>query len=160
MFNLFVEILTTISLLACKYSTLSWSRVSRVWLRSKRTLFAEVCKYGVYNAMIHKGKISALSVDNQHLSFLSESSGQRWFKSNISYYIHIYREIGRKVIMILQYALRLAVFGISNKSSVRPQGDLTTFSNKKWPHTRQIKISGRNHILPPLGIENTLIMQS
>jgi hypothetical protein len=30
----------------------------------------------------------------------------------------------------------------------------------KWPHTRQIKIVGRNHILPPLGIENTLIMQS
>jgi hypothetical protein len=30
----------------------------------------------------------------------------------------------------------------------------------KWPHTRQMKIVGRNHILPPLGIENTLIMQS
>jgi hypothetical protein len=27
-------------------------------------------------------------------------------------------------------------------------------------HTRQIKIVGRYHILPPLGIENTLIMQS
>jgi hypothetical protein len=27
-------------------------------------------------------------------------------------------------------------------------------------YTRQIKIVGRNHILPPLGIENTLIMQS
>ena len=29
------------------------------------------------------------------------------------------------------------------------------FSNRndeKWPHTRQIKIAGRNHILPPLGI--------
>jgi hypothetical protein len=24
--------------------------------------------------------------------------------------------------------------------------------DEKWPHTRQIKISGRNHILPPLGI--------
>ena len=24
--------------------------------------------------------------------------------------------------------------------------------NEKWPHTRQIKIAGRNHILPPLGI--------
>jgi hypothetical protein len=23
----------------------------------------------------------------------------------------------------------------------------------KWPHTRQIKIVGRNHILPPLGID-------
>jgi hypothetical protein len=33
-------------------------------------------------------------------------------------------------------------------------------NDKKWPHTRQIKIVGRNHILPPLGIENTLIMQS
>jgi hypothetical protein len=33
-------------------------------------------------------------------------------------------------------------------------------NNDKWPHTRQIKIVGRNHILPPLGIENTLIMQS
>jgi hypothetical protein len=35
------------------------------------------------------------------------------------------------------------------------------FSNRndeKWPHTRQIKIAGRNHILPPLGIENTLII--
>ena len=29
-------------------------------------------------------------------------------------------------------------------------------NDKKWPHTRQIKIVGRNHILPPLGIENTL----
>ena len=33
-------------------------------------------------------------------------------------------------------------------------------NDEKWPHTRQIKIVGRNHILPPLGIENTLIMQS
>jgi hypothetical protein len=33
-------------------------------------------------------------------------------------------------------------------------------NDEKWPHTRQIKIAGRNHILPPLGIENTLIMQS
>ena len=32
--------------------------------------------------------------------------------------------------------------------------------DEKWPHTRQIIIAGRNHILPPLGIENTLIMQS
>jgi hypothetical protein len=30
----------------------------------------------------------------------------------------------------------------------------------KWPHFRQIKIASRNHILPQLGIENTLIMQS
>jgi hypothetical protein len=29
-------------------------------------------------------------------------------------------------------------------------------NDEKWPHTRQIKIFGRNHILPaPLGIENT-----
>jgi hypothetical protein len=28
----------------------------------------------------------------------------------------------------------------------------------KWPHTRQINIAARNHILPLLGIENTLIM--
>jgi hypothetical protein len=33
-------------------------------------------------------------------------------------------------------------------------------NSEKWPHTRQIKIAGRNHILPPLGIENTLIIQS
>jgi hypothetical protein len=33
-------------------------------------------------------------------------------------------------------------------------------NDEKWQHTRQIKIAGRNHILPPLGIENTLIMQS
>jgi hypothetical protein len=34
-------------------------------------------------------------------------------------------------------------------------------NDENWPHTRQIKIAGRNHILPPLGIENTLIiMQS
>ena len=33
-------------------------------------------------------------------------------------------------------------------------------NDEKWPHTRQIKIFGRNHILPQLGIENTLIMQS
>jgi hypothetical protein len=33
-------------------------------------------------------------------------------------------------------------------------------NDEKWPHTPQIKIAGRNHILPPLGIENTLIMQS
>jgi hypothetical protein len=25
-------------------------------------------------------------------------------------------------------------------------------SDEKWPHTHQIKIAGRNHILPPLGI--------
>jgi hypothetical protein len=33
-------------------------------------------------------------------------------------------------------------------------------NDEKWPHARQIKIVGRNHILPPLGIESTLIMQS
>jgi hypothetical protein len=33
-------------------------------------------------------------------------------------------------------------------------------NDEKWPHTRQIKIVGRNHILPPLGIENALIMKS
>ena len=33
-------------------------------------------------------------------------------------------------------------------------------NDEKWPHTRQIKIVARNHILPPLEIENTLIMQS
>ena len=27
-------------------------------------------------------------------------------------------------------------------------------NDEKWPHTRQIKIFGLNHILPPLGIEN------
>jgi hypothetical protein len=32
--------------------------------------------------------------------------------------------------------------------------------DEKWPHIRQIKIASRNHILPTLGIENTLIMQS
>ena len=26
-------------------------------------------------------------------------------------------------------------------------------NDQKWPRTRQIKIAGRNHILPPLGIE-------
>jgi hypothetical protein len=25
-------------------------------------------------------------------------------------------------------------------------------NDEKWPHARQIKIAGRNHILPPLGI--------
>ena len=25
-------------------------------------------------------------------------------------------------------------------------------NDEKWPHTRQIKIACRNHILPPLGI--------
>jgi hypothetical protein len=25
-------------------------------------------------------------------------------------------------------------------------------NDEKWPHTRQIKVAGRNHILPPLGI--------
>ena len=25
-------------------------------------------------------------------------------------------------------------------------------NDAKWSHTRQIKIAGRNHILPPLGI--------
>jgi hypothetical protein len=25
-------------------------------------------------------------------------------------------------------------------------------NDEKWAHTRQIKIAGRNHILPPLGI--------
>jgi hypothetical protein len=25
-------------------------------------------------------------------------------------------------------------------------------NDEKWPHTLQIKIAGRNHILPPLGI--------
>jgi hypothetical protein len=33
-------------------------------------------------------------------------------------------------------------------------------NDEKWPHIRQIEIVGRNHILPPLGIESTLIMQS
>jgi hypothetical protein len=33
-------------------------------------------------------------------------------------------------------------------------------NEEKWPHTRQLKTVGRNHILPPLGVENTLIMQS
>ena len=34
-------------------------------------------------------------------------------------------------------------------------------NDEKWPYTRQIKIFGQNHILPPLGIEtDTLIMQS
>ena len=32
-------------------------------------------------------------------------------------------------------------------------------NDEKWPHTHQINIFGRNHILPPFGIENTLIMQ-
>ena len=32
-------------------------------------------------------------------------------------------------------------------------------NDEKWPHTRQINIVGRNHILPPFGFENTLIMQ-
>jgi hypothetical protein len=26
-------------------------------------------------------------------------------------------------------------------------------NDEKWPHSRQIKIAGGNHILPPLGIE-------
>ena len=25
-------------------------------------------------------------------------------------------------------------------------------NDEKWPHTRQIIIAGRNHILPPLGV--------
>jgi hypothetical protein len=25
-------------------------------------------------------------------------------------------------------------------------------NDEKWPHTRQIKFAGRNHILPPLGV--------
>jgi hypothetical protein len=25
-------------------------------------------------------------------------------------------------------------------------------NDEKWPHSRQIKIAGRNHILPPVGI--------
>ena len=25
-------------------------------------------------------------------------------------------------------------------------------NDEKWPHTRQVKIAGRNRILPPLGI--------
>ena len=33
-------------------------------------------------------------------------------------------------------------------------------NDEKWPHTREIKIAVRNHILPPLRIENTLITQS
>jgi hypothetical protein len=33
-------------------------------------------------------------------------------------------------------------------------------NDENWPYTRQIKMFGQNHILPPLGIENTLIMQS
>jgi hypothetical protein len=27
-------------------------------------------------------------------------------------------------------------------------------NDEKWPHSRQIKIAGRNQILPPLGIED------
>jgi hypothetical protein len=33
-------------------------------------------------------------------------------------------------------------------------------NDEKWPHTRQINIAARNHILPLLEVENTLIMQS
>jgi hypothetical protein len=33
-------------------------------------------------------------------------------------------------------------------------------NDEKWPHIRQIKIAGQIHILPPLGIENTLVMKS
>ena len=33
-------------------------------------------------------------------------------------------------------------------------------NDEKWPHTREKKSFGRNDILPPMGIENTLIMQS
>jgi hypothetical protein len=33
-------------------------------------------------------------------------------------------------------------------------------NDEKLPHTRQINIAARNHILPLLGVENTLIMQS
>jgi hypothetical protein len=25
-------------------------------------------------------------------------------------------------------------------------------NDEKWPHTRQMKIADRNHILPPLGV--------
>jgi hypothetical protein len=32
-------------------------------------------------------------------------------------------------------------------------------NDEKWPHTRQIKIAGRNHILPPLGIENNCFVK-
>jgi hypothetical protein len=28
-------------------------------------------------------------------------------------------------------------------------------NDEKWPHTRQIKIASRNHILPPLGIDDS-----
>jgi hypothetical protein len=31
-------------------------------------------------------------------------------------------------------------------------------NDEKCPHTRQIKIAGRNHILPPLGIEKTFFI--
>jgi hypothetical protein len=37
---------------------------------------------------------------------------------------------------------------------------LLNHNDENWPHNRQIRIAGRNHILPPLGIENTFIMQS
>ena len=31
-------------------------------------------------------------------------------------------------------------------------------NDEKWPYARQIKITGRNHILPPLGINYAIIL--
>jgi hypothetical protein len=47
------------------------------------------------------------------------------------------------------------IFRISPRKSARGIRPLNR-NDEKWAHTRQIKIVGRNHILPPL----MLIMQS
>ena len=48
-------------------------------------------------------------------------------------------------------------FYIERKSYYLP---FLSRNDEKWPHARQIRIVGRNHILPLLWIENTLIMQN
>ena len=32
-------------------------------------------------------------------------------------------------------------------------------NDEKWPHTRQIKIASRNHIRPPLGIDDSPLLR-
>ena len=53
-------------------------------------------------------------------------------------------EIQQAVVQFLHRTKEL-LFGFSMKAFLNR-------NDEKWPHTRQIKIAGRNHILPPLGI--------
>jgi hypothetical protein len=71
-----------------------------------------------------------------------------------------YYRVSKKNAMEIQQAVVHHKHGQTIQFLHRTKEQLFSFSmilflnrnDEKWPHTRQIKISGRNYILPPLGI--------